>query len=78
MGFLYNAENSKGRENPKRNQSGCLDLTAYYAIKRADIELEHDRLHKMIDILHAVCELNDFCIIDRVALKDKRTGKIWR
>lgn len=78
MGVLFDATKSKGRNNPKRNKSGCLDLTAYEAIKRADIEMEHERLHRMIDILHTVCELNDFHIEEHVVLRDKRTGKVWR
>lgn len=78
MGVLYDATKSRGRDNPKRNKSGCLDLTAYEAIKRADIEMEHERLHRMIDILHTVCELNDFHIEEHVVLRDKRTGKVWR
>lgn len=78
MGVLFDAMQSKGRENPKRNKEGYLDLTAYEGIKRADMELEHERLHEMIDILHSVCEANDFCIIEHVVLKDKRTGRVWR
>ena len=34
MGVLFDATQSKGRENPKRNKSACLDLTAYEAIKK--------------------------------------------
>lgn len=78
MGVIFDIEQSMGRNNPKRNKSACLDLTAYEAIKHADKELEHERLHRMIDILHTVCELNDFHIMEHVVLKDKRTGKVWR
>ena len=78
MGVLFDAMQSKGRDNPKRNTSGCMDLTAYEAIKKIDAEMEFDRLHRMIDILHTVCELNDFHIMEHVVLKDKRTGKVWR
>lgn len=78
MGILFNALQSKGKENPKRNKSGYLDITAYEAIKKVDVESEHERLHRMIDILHAVCEINDFHIVEHVVLKDKRTGRIWR
>lgn len=78
MGVLYDATQSRGRENPKRNKSACLDKTAYEAIRRADVEYEHDRLHKMLYLLHKVCELNDFHIEERVVLKDKRTGKVWK
>lgn len=78
MDVLFDAMKSKGRENPKRNKSGYLDLTAYEGIKRADSKLERERLRKMLDILHSVCKENDFCIIEHVVLKDKRTGKVWR
>ena len=78
MGILFDAEKSMGRENPKRNMSACLDLTAYEAIKHADAAMERERLHRILDILHMVSELNDFQIEGRIVLKDKRTGKIWR
>ena len=65
------------RENdPRRNASGCLDLTAYEAIKNADEDLE--KIKKLMGCLHRVCELAGFSIEERIVLKDTRTGKIWR
>lgn len=78
MGDLYDATQSKRGENPKRNKEGYLDLTAYKAIKKADASLEHERFHEILDILHSVCDENDFCIIEHIVLKDKRTGRIWK
>lgn len=77
MGILYDVS-IKDKKLSKFNKSGCLDLTAYEAIIHVDAERERERLHAMIDILHAVCELNDFHIEEHVVLKDRRTGKIYR
>ena len=61
-------------KDPKRNPSGCLDLTAYEAIKNVDLDrLKNELLKAIFDI----CELSDFCIVGRINLKDKRTGKTW-
>ena len=62
--------------NPdKLNGSGCKDLTAYEAIKNVENE---ERLRKLIKTICLVCELAGFSIENRIVLKDKRTGKIWR
>ena len=55
----------------RRNASGYYDPTAYEAIKKADKDMgfdeESERFHKL---LHAI---RDIC-----ALKDKRSGRVWR
>lgn len=59
-----------------RNGSGYLDKVAYAAIKKVD---EEDiRFHKLLETIFALCELSDFHIEERIVIKDKRTGKIWR
>lgn len=62
--------------NLKRNASGCLDLTAYEAIKKA--ESEDERFHKLLYTIFYICKLAGFEIEGRIALIDKRTGRIWR
>lgn len=49
-----------------RNGSGCLDPTAYEAIK--NIEREDENFHKL---LHMIIE-------GRIVLVDKTSGKVWR
>ena len=63
-----------------RNASGYIDPTAYEAIKRADAEVNADtwRFHELLDTIFSMCELADFELVERIILKDKRTGKIWR
>lgn len=65
-------------KDPRKNASGCWDMTAYEAIKKADAEAEQERLGKVIKTIKNVCELAGFSIEGRIVLKDKRTGKVWR
>ena len=60
----------------RKNQSGYSDPTAYEAIVKTDKELE--RLHKVIHTIRYICELAGFTLEERIILKDKKTGKVWR
>ena len=62
--------------NPKKNHEGYNDPTTYAAMKK--IEAENKRFHDLLDVLHKTCALSGFEILDRIVLKDKKTGKIWR
>ena len=69
----------------KRNASGALDLTAYEAIKRADkdLELKHQeeecqRRIKLISIILKLCDICGYSVQERIVLKDRKTGRIWR
>lgn len=76
------------RENDlKRNGSGCLDPTFYEAVKNSEKteksetrypDLDDARFHKLLDTIFAICELSGFHIEERIVIKDKKTGKIWR
>ncbi|HHX67457.1 MAG TPA: hypothetical protein GX708_05295 [Gallicola sp.] len=59
-----------------RNGSGCLDPTAYEAIKNIDKEVE--RFHKLLHMIFDICELSGFRIEGRIVLVDKTSGKVWR
>lgn len=64
---------SHNNNDLKRNASGCLDPTAYQAIKH--IEEDYQRYKKFIGCLFRIGELSDFYIED-IVVKDKRTGQI--
>lgn len=65
-------------KDSRKNASGCWDFTAYEAVKKADAAAEQERLGMVIKVIKTVCELAGFSIEERLVLKDKRTGKIWR
>lgn len=60
----------------KRNASGYVDPTAYEAIKK--VEEEEARFHKLLETIFSICNLSDFHIENRLVIKDKRTGKVWK
>ena len=68
----------------RRNGSGYVDPTAHKAIKnmmREEHKREVDpeqRFNDFLTAIFAICDLSDFHIEERIVVKDKRTGKIWR
>ena len=63
-------------KDPRKNMSGCYDLTAYDAIKH--ISDKEERVSKLVGCLKRVCELAGFEIQGRIVLVDKETGEVWR
>lgn len=67
--------NRKNSDNPIRNASGCLDLTAHDAIE--NIEKIEERRRKIFGLLYRLGELCGFHF-EELVIKDNVTGKIWR
>lgn len=63
-------------ENDYKNSEGYSDPTAGAAIRNVDQEYERFKL--LVDTLHKITKLAGFHIEERVVLKDRRTGRIWR
>lgn len=64
-------------EDVRKNGEGYSDPTVYSALK--NIEKDRDeQFHKLLDTIFTVCELAGFRVEERIVLKDKKTGKIWR
>lgn len=60
----------------KRNGSGYVDPTAYKAMK--NMNDEEERFRKLLNHIFYVCECAGFHIEERLVVKDRRTGRIWR
>lgn len=58
--------------------------STYKAIKNATKEERkrevdpEQRFNDFLTAIFAICDLSDFHIEERIVVKDKRTGKIWR
>lgn len=39
---------------------------------------DEERFHKLLNTIFTICELAGFHIEGRIAIKDCKTGKIWR
>ena len=64
------------KDDLRKNGSGCLDPVACRAIKKVDMERE--RLTRLLDVIFTICEYAGFHVEGRIELKDKRTGKVWK
>lgn len=67
-------------QNPKKNNEGYADPTAYYGTK--DIIREEQDIeklnHKVIQSFRLLVDLAGFEIVGRVTLKHKKTGRVFK
>ena len=65
---------------PYRNGSGCPDPTAHAAME--PIQREQDeadrRASLLLKAIKIICELAGFDLMNRIELKDRRTGRKYR
>lgn len=59
----------------RKNAEGYSDPTAYQVFKR---EQEEERFRRLMATIFYICENAGFHIEERLVIKDKRTGRIWR
>lgn len=65
--------------NPMFNDSGCKDLTAFQAIENVERDRkDEERLKKLLSTIFYICDLAGFHIEERLVLRDKYTGKVYR
>jgi len=68
------------KRNPKYNQSGYADPTAYEAIGQVikkETEL-NKKVHNLINVLKFIIDWAGFELIDRIEIRDKKTRKEFR
>ena len=63
--------------DPRRNEEGYLDLTAYHGTKNI-IQEENEAERKNKDLIHTFRLLAGFEIVGRITLKHKKTGRVFR
>jgi len=68
-------EKQYGKRNTYYNGSGCSDPTAHEAINNIRREKEVNRLIKILK--HKISE-NGFTLLNRIELKDKESGIIFK
>lgn len=64
----------------KYNASGCKDMTMFYAIENVSREEKQseERLNKLLRKIFKETEKAGFHLENRLILRDKKTGKVWR
>ena len=68
----------KKTDNPKKNAEGYPDTTPHKAIKNMDNQKEYNRVHKLVHTIFYICNLAGFDVVERIVLKDRKTGKVWK
>ena len=68
---------------PWLNNSGCPDPTAYEAIKRIQSEERKSRhvddaAHMVVTTIKNILDLSGFELVERIQIRHKKTGKIFR
>lgn len=61
----------------RTNAEGYSDLTAYHALSNIDRESE-EKFYKLLHTIFSICELSGFHIEERMVIKDKKSGRVWR
>ena len=62
--------------NIKYNKEGYRDPTAYQVLKKD--QREEERFKRLMATIFYICENAGFHIEERIVIRDKRTGRIWR
>lgn len=60
----------------KYNKEGYRDPTAYQVLKKD--QREEERFKRLMATIFYICENAGFHIEERIVIRDKRTGRIWR
>lgn len=68
----------KAETNDIYNASGCKDVTAYKAVKKAEEDAEVERFKKLLGCIFRICEIAGFQIEEHLVIRDKRTGRLWK
>ena len=63
-------------KDPRKNASGCSDLTAYNAIQ--NIDEEEEEFKKLLRTLRYICNVAGFEFDGRVCIRNKESGRVWR
>lgn len=67
------------KKDPHFNGSGYYDPTAFKAISSVDRDAKTEAaVKKLLATIFYICDLAGFHLENRLELKDKKTGKIWR
>jgi len=78
--MILKVVNDMAGRNPIFNSSGCKDLTAYHAIGNVIKEEKKldKRVHNLINVLKFIIDWAGFELINRIEIRDKKTGKEFK
>ena len=63
-------------KDPRKNASGCSDLTAYNAIQ--NIDEEEEEFKKLLRTLRYICNVAGFEFDGRICIRNKESGRVYK
>ena len=60
------------------NGSGCADPTAYNAIRKVEHDRAVENVNRLIKEIKALITDNGFVLLNRIELKDEKSGIIFK
>ncbi len=60
------------------NGSGCADPTAYNAIRKVEHDQAVESVNRLIKDIKALIAKNGFVLLNRIELKDEKSGIIFK
>lgn len=60
------------------NGSGCADPTAYSAIRKVEHDRAIENVNRLIKEIKALIADNGFVLLNRIELKDEKSGIIFK
>ena len=60
----------------RKNSEGYSDPTPYHVLKKE--QLEEERFKRLMATIFYICENAGFHIEERLVIRDRKTGRIWR
>ena len=63
-------------KDPRKNASGCGDLTAYNAIQ--NIDEEEEEFKKLFRTLRYICNVAGFEFDGRICIRNKESGRVYK
>lgn len=63
-------------KDPRKNASGCSDLTAYNAVQ--NIDEEEEEFKKLLRTLRYICNVAGFEFDGRVCIRNKESGRVYK
>lgn len=60
------------------NGSGCADPTAYKAIRKVEHDQAVESVNRLIKDIKALIAKNGFVLLNRIELKDEKSGIIFK
>ncbi len=63
-------------KDPRKNASGCSDITAYNAIQ--NIDEEEEEFKKLLRTLRYICNVAGFEFDGRICIRNKESGRVYK